>query len=39
MHWAIGLVLQDKEPDDDDGGSDSNPSADEKPAAELRCSA
>eukprot|EP00439_Symbiodinium_sp_Y106_P063097 s1250_g9.t1 len=36
MHWAIGLVLQDKEPDDDDGGSDSNPSADEKPAAELR---
>jgi len=33
---ASGKINKDKEPDDDDGGSDSNPSADEKPAAELR---
>ncbi|CAE7711015.1 agtpbp1 [Symbiodinium sp. CCMP2592] len=33
---ASGKTNKDKEPDDDDGGSDSNPSADEKPAAELR---
>lgn len=32
---ASGKTSKDKEPDDD-GGSDSNPSADEKPAAELR---